>query len=122
MPHDRARKERYPWAIAVPVLNILAIANIPRAIYKGWPFYAFISSACSIVAFTFLFGLSLFRDLIASRLDPEWSLNVYNAASSEKTLGIMAVIAVLGMPFVLSYTVVVYWVFRGKVRLGRFSY
>jgi cytochrome bd-type quinol oxidase subunit 2 len=28
----------------------------------------------------------------------------------------------LGLPFVLSYTVVVYWVFRGKVRLGKFSY
>ena len=28
----------------------------------------------------------------------------------------------LGMPFMLAYTVVVYWVFRGKVRIGRFSY
>jgi len=26
------------------------------------------------------------------------------------------------MPFMLAYTVVVYWVFRGKVRIGRFSY
>ena len=34
----------------------------------------------------------------------------------------MASIAVLGMPFVISYTAVVYWVFRGKVRLGKFSY
>jgi cytochrome bd-type quinol oxidase subunit 2 len=29
---------------------------------------------------------------------------------------------VIGMPFVLTYTVVVYWVFRGKVELGKFSY
>jgi cytochrome d ubiquinol oxidase subunit II len=34
----------------------------------------------------------------------------------------MAVIALLGMPFVLSYTIAVYWVFRGKTRLGHFSY
>jgi cytochrome d ubiquinol oxidase subunit II len=26
------------------------------------------------------------------------------------------------MPFVLTYTAVIYWVFRGKVQLGKFSY
>jgi cytochrome d ubiquinol oxidase subunit II len=26
------------------------------------------------------------------------------------------------MPFVLAYTAVVYWVFKGKVELGKFSY
>ena len=43
-------------------------------------------------------------------------------SANRTMLGIMAVIALLGMPFVLSYTIVVYWVFRGKVRLGKFSY
>jgi cytochrome d ubiquinol oxidase subunit II len=31
-------------------------------------------------------------------------------------------IAFIGLPFVLSYTITIYWVFRGKVRVGRFSY
>jgi cytochrome bd-type quinol oxidase subunit 2 len=26
------------------------------------------------------------------------------------------------MPVVLAYTAVIYWVFRGKVELGKFSY
>jgi len=30
--------------------------------------------------------------------------------------------ACLGMPFVLSYTITIYWIFRGKVRIDRFSY
>jgi len=34
----------------------------------------------------------------------------------------MFVIALIGMPFVLSYTVVVYWTFRGRVELGEHSY
>ena len=55
-------------------------------------------------------------------LDPAWSLTIYSAASSQKTLGIMALIALVGMPFVLTYTVIIYWVFRGKVELGKFSY
>jgi cytochrome d ubiquinol oxidase subunit II len=34
----------------------------------------------------------------------------------------MLVIAAIGMPFVLAYTGIIYWTFRGKVRLGEGSY
>ena len=61
-------------------------------------------------------------NLTASSLDPAASLTIYSAASSEKTLRIMRLIAFLGMPFVLAYTAVIYWVFRGKVEIGKFSY
>lgn len=111
-----------PWAWVVVVLNVLAIANIPRAIHLNKPFYAFISSSCTIAALTFLFGFALFPNMIVSSLNPEWSLTIYNAASSEKTLGIMRWIALLGMPFVLSYTIAIYWIFRGKTKIGKFSY
>ena len=53
---------------------------------------------------------------------PEHSLNIYNAASSQKTLGIMLMIAGIGVPVVLAYTVSIYWIFRGKVKLDRMSY
>jgi cytochrome d ubiquinol oxidase subunit II len=114
--------ERFPWAWVVVFLNVLAIANIPRAIFQNRPFYAFISSSCTIAAFVFLFMVALYPNLIASSLNPEWSLTIFNAASSQKTLRIMAIIACLGMPFVLAYTAIIYWVFRGKVELGKFSY
>lgn len=111
-----------PWAWGIVVLNALAIANIPRAIHLEKPFYAFVSSCCTIAALTFLFGFALFPNLVASSIDPAYNLTIYNAASSEKTLGIMQVIALIGMPFVLTYTIVIYRVFRGKVKLGKFSY
>ncbi len=111
-----------PWAWAAVLLNILAVANIPRAIYLERPGYAFLSSSYTIAALTFLFGIALFPNLIVSNLNPEWSLTIYNAASSEKTLRLMRGIAFLGMPFVLAYTGIVYWVFRGKVQLGKSSY
>ena len=111
-----------PWAWVVVLLNILAVANIPRAIHKGKPLGAFVSSSCTIAALVFLFGVALFPNLIVSSGDPAWSLTIANAASSEKTLAIMRTIAFLGMPFVAAYTAVVYWVFRGKVELGKFSY
>jgi cytochrome d ubiquinol oxidase subunit II len=113
---------QFPWVWIVVLLNVLAIANIPRAIFQNRPGYAFLSSCATIAALTFLFGVALFPDLIHSSLNSSWSLNIHNAASSPKTLKIMLVIALLGMPFVLAYTAVVYWVFRGKVQLSKFSY
>jgi cytochrome d ubiquinol oxidase subunit II len=122
VPNATRNFEQHPWVWVVVLLNVLAIANIPRAIHLGRPLYAFISSSCSIAAFVFLFGVALFPDLLVSSLSPAWSLDIYNAASSEKTLRIMQIIAFLGMPFVLTYTVIIYWTFRGKVEIGKFSY
>jgi cytochrome d ubiquinol oxidase subunit II len=122
VPHAFDNFTRYPWAAVVVVLNALAVANIPRAIHQDRPFYAFISSSATVAALVFLFGMALFPNLIRSSLDPDWSLTVYNAASSQKTLRIMRNIAIIGMPFVLAYTAVIYWTFRGKVELGKFSY
>ncbi len=114
--------EDHPWAWGLVVLNILAIANIPRAISQRRPAYAFVSSSATIAALVCLFGMALFPNLVTSRPNIENSLTIYNAASSPKTLTIMAIIALIGMPFVITYTAIVYWTFRGKVRLEEHSY
>ncbi|HSW46716.1 MAG TPA: cytochrome d ubiquinol oxidase subunit II [Phycisphaerae bacterium] len=121
VPNAADSFQEHPWAWVVVILNVLAIANIPRAIHQGRPGYAFISSCCAIAAFVFLFSVELAPNLVtATRL--EYSLTIYNAASSAKTLTITLIMAIIGMPFVLAYTGVVYWVFRGKVRIGSHSY
>jgi len=122
VPQATENFREIPWAWVVVLLNVLAIANIPRAIYLEKPFYAFMSSVATIAAFVFLLGMAIFPNLVPSSIDPAYSLDIYNAASSQKTLGIMAIIAVIGMPIVLTYTGIVYWTFRGKVKLGEFSY
>ncbi len=113
---------KHPWVWLVVFLNILAVANIPRAIYKDRALYAFISSCATIAALTFFFGVALFPELVHSSLNPAWSLDVYNSASTQKTLAIMRNIAFIGVPFVLAYTAAIFWVFRGKVKIGHFSY
>lgn len=40
-----------------------------------------------------------------------------NSASSEKTLGVMLVLALVGMPIVLAYTIWAYRAFKGKVNV-----
>ena len=111
-----------PWLWTIPGLNALAIANIPRAIYRGRPGDAFLSSSFAIVAFASLFSVEIFPSLIESSVDPAYDVTIYNASSSASTLALMALIALIGLPFVLSYTVTIYWLFRGKVRLDSSSY
>lgn len=121
-PHATANFRQMPLAWVVVFLNILAIANIPRAIYLGKPLYAFLSSASTIAALLFLVGVALFPNMVVSTLNPQWNLTIYNAASSERTLGIMRTIAFCGMPFVVGYTAIIYWVFRGKVEIEKMTY
>ena len=122
VPRALMNFETYPAAWVVVVLGVLAIANIPRAIFLGRPGYAFLSSCCTIAAFVFLFAAAVYPDLVPAT-DPDRSLTIFSVArSSEKTLSIMLLIAAIGMPCVLAYTAVVYWTFRGKVKLGEHSY
>jgi cytochrome d ubiquinol oxidase subunit II len=64
----------------------------------------------------------MFPYLIYSVPDPGNSLTVYNGASSVATLRIMLWIAALGLPLVLAYTISIYWIFRGKVKIESTSY
>jgi cytochrome d ubiquinol oxidase subunit II len=114
--------ERYPVLWIIPLLNVLALANVPRAIHHGRPFGAFLSSSAVIAALAALFAVAIFPNLVPSSLDGTPGLTIYNASSSRRTLMIMLVIAAIGIPFVATYTAIIYWVFRGKVRLDEASY
>ena len=122
VPHMTQTMKEHPLLFVIPVFNVLAIANIPREVRRGRDFRAFLSSCASMAALMLLFGIGMFPDLVRSSLGEDSSLNIYNAASSQKTLGIMLVIAAVGVPLVLAYTASIYWIFRGKVELDRSSY
>ena len=121
-PHMVEHFKSQPVFFIVALLNMLAVANIPRQIYHGRDFKAFLSSCASIAALLALFAIGLFPNIVLSNPDPQNSLNIYNAASSQKTLGIMLTIALIGVPFVLAYTISIYWIFRGKVKIDHMSY
>ena len=84
---------------------------------RGHDLAAFGLSSASIGALMAIVGVSLYPDLVPALGDPAASLTVTNASSSELTLGVMLVIALVGMPIVLVYSAWVYSRFRGKVRL-----
>jgi cytochrome d ubiquinol oxidase subunit II len=122
VPHMAARVRANPWLFSLAVANMLAIANVPREIHRSRDWWAFLSSCAAMITLMGLFGLEMYPNLVLSNPDPAHSLNIYNAASSPKTLGIMLVIAGIGVPVVLAYTFSIYWIFRGKVKLDPMSY
>lgn len=122
VPHMAARVRANPWLFSIALLNMLAIADIPREIHRGRDWRAFLASCVAMLALMGLFGLEMYPNLVLSNPDPANSLNIHNASSSPKTLAVMLTMALIGVPVVLAYTASIYWIFRGKVKLGHGSY
>ena len=116
------RVRETPLLVLIALLAVLAAANVPRAVFHGMYTRGFFTSCALIVALMALFAVGMFPFLVRSNPCLENSLDLYNAASSHRTLAIMLVIAAVGMPLVVLYTTVVYLVFRGKVGNGETDY
>ncbi|GAP70921.1 cytochrome bd-I ubiquinol oxidase subunit 2 apoprotein [Bacteroidales bacterium 6E] len=122
IPHLSDEFKNNPELFIVPVLMFLSIANIPRLAHKRKYGQAFLFSSITISLLLILVAIELYPTLLMSTLDPANSITVYNAASSEKSLGIMLTITAIGGPLVLIYMFFVYRTFRGKVKLDDTSY
>jgi cytochrome bd ubiquinol oxidase subunit II len=85
-------------------------------------FISLISSSLMIVCIIGMSALSLFPNLVPSNIDLNNSLTVYNASSTSLTLKTMLIIAIIGMPIVIIYTIYIYRVFKGKVIITKESY
>ncbi len=107
-------------AYVAPAILVGASAAFLAASRRGADGAAFLASSLAIVGLLALGALALYPDLLPAA-DAARSLTVRNAASSDLTLTVMLVIALIGMPLVLAYTVFVYMRFR-RVRAGEAGY
>jgi cytochrome bd ubiquinol oxidase subunit II len=82
----------------------------------------FIASSALIASMVGFIALSLFPRLVPSSVNLANSLTIYNASSTEKTLYTMLIIALIGMPLVIGYTIFIYRIFRGKIVINSDSY
>jgi cytochrome bd ubiquinol oxidase subunit II len=108
------------WILLVLLAG--SIIYIPVAAKAEKYFKAFVASSLTIASMVGLTAVSLFPRLVPSNIDLAYSLTVYNASSTQYTLKIMLIIALVGMPFVIGYTAFIYRVFKGKVVLTKDSY
>lgn len=105
----------YPWLILVPLFGIIGIIGAITLVRGKCYRLAWVSNAIAIAGTIGTVGVSMFPFILPSSSHPEMSLTVWDASSSQMTLGIMLVAAVIFIPIILAYTSWVYYVLRGKV-------
>lgn len=105
----------YPITLLAPACGFLgAIMAILLVRHKRYQ-TAWLASALSIAGIIATVGISMFPFILPSSTQPNMSLTVWDASSSQMTLFIMLVAALIFMPIILMYTSWVYHVMRGKV-------
>ena len=104
------------------ILLLVSIVLIPVFVKAQKYFRALIFSSLTIISMIGLTALSLFPRIVPSNIDLDFSLTVYNSASSKTSLTAMLYIALIGMPIVIAYTIFVYRIFKGKVVITKESY
>lgn len=106
-------KSSFALAAAVAALLLLLLSYF--FIRKGKAAIAMISNGLSIALGVGSLFLGLFPRVMVSSISPEYSLTIYNAASSANTLSLMTKVALIFVPIVLGYQIWTYWVFRKRV-------
>lgn len=122
LPHLSDSFKQDPLLFFLPLAALLSIANIPRLVAKKKYGLSFLFSSLTVSLLLILVAFELYPNILLSTIDPRYNIHIYNAASSEKSLGIMLIIALIGAPLVAAYTIFVFWTFKGKVKLDETSY
>ena len=107
----------HPWMIALPVSGIIGATLALIGIRGGREALAFSGSSLSATGIIATVGCAMFPFILPSSIDAHSSLTVWNASSTDKTLGIMLFVTVVFLPIVLAYTAWAYKVMFGRVTM-----
>ncbi|MCU6481366.1 cytochrome d ubiquinol oxidase subunit II [Arthrobacter sp. A2-55] len=117
------------WAIAVALQNgkafswaliaaaVLAAAAAWLANRKDREGLSFLSLGAFLVLGSTAIFSATFPVVLPSTLNSAWNLTVTNASSSAYTLGLMTIVAAVGVPLVLAYQAWTYWIFRKRISI-----
>jgi cytochrome bd ubiquinol oxidase subunit II len=122
IPQMTTAFKRNPEFFIIPLLAVFIVLNVKRQIDKRRYFNAFISSSLTTSLLLILFAIGLYPSIVISSLNPAYNVSIYDAAATDKSLTIMMWFVAIGTPLVASYTLFVFWTFRGKVKLNDMSY
>jgi len=106
---------KMPLLLVVPVIAVMSLVAIRVLSARGKLLGAFTASCLAIVTVVATGVIGLFPNLIPSSIEPAYSLTIFNSSSSQYTLKIMTVVALIFVPIVIAYKIWVYRVFRGVV-------
>ena len=101
-----------PWIMIRGSLNFAVTILLFTIRPEGW---AFVMTGITIAFSTVIIFSGLFPRVMVSSTNPEWSLTIYNASSSQYTLGVMSIVAAIFVPLVLLYQGWSYWIFKKRI-------
>ncbi len=107
-----------PLVVAAIGLILAAAFSQEPARHEGWAFTFSSIGIAGAVAWVFS---TMAPYVLKSSIDEAYSLPMSWAASSQATLSVMLVVAIVLVPIVIAYTVWSYWVFRGRVNPKKMS-
>lgn len=103
--------------VSVALTAVAAVAAV-----LGWMFAragregrAFVGLAVFLTAGTLAIFAAVYPVVLPSTIDPAFDMTLDTASSGDYTLGVMSVVAALGLPLVLVYQGWTYWVFRRRL-------
>jgi cytochrome bd ubiquinol oxidase subunit II len=98
-------------------LLVVSIAWGRMTMNSGSDLHSWYAVSLSVVSLVGLWAATIFPNMVPSIGDANGvaSLTVFNSSSSQLTLTVMLIIAVIGVPIVLGYTFLLYKTFAGKV-------
>lgn len=104
-----------PALMLLPILAVVLLLALPFLLAGGMIGGAFLASAGFILFVTFFGVIGMFPAIIPSNINPDFSITVAKAASSQLTLTIMLAVSLICVPVVIAYQSWVYYIFSHKV-------
>jgi len=107
----------YPLGYSLPLSAVLSMIVGLGLSMGGYPAIALIFSSLSIASSLMTMAFTLYPFIFPSSSHPNHSLTLWEGTSTALTLSWMLVAVIVFLPVVLAYTIWVYHVLRGKVRV-----
>jgi cytochrome d ubiquinol oxidase subunit II len=114
-----AANKTVPGSVAASVVAAVALIGALVANRTRHEMWTFIATGVTILMAVVALFANLYPNVMPSTTDPAFSLTVSNASSTELTLQIMTVVAVIFTPLVLLYEGWTYWIFRQRITSER---
>lgn len=106
---------KVPILFIVPALAVVMLLLVRFFQNQGRKLAAFLSMFGTITLTAATGFIGLFPNMLLSKIDPQYSVTLYQAAASQKTLTIMFWVAVVMVPIVIAYQLWTYFLFKEKI-------
>ncbi|MGB2078262.1 MAG: cytochrome d ubiquinol oxidase subunit II [Vibrio sp.] len=110
-----ANFHKYPLMWAAPILGVVMPLLAMLASKAGKGAFAFIASSLTNAGVILTAGFAMFPFVMPSSIDPNHSLTMWDATSSELTLNLMTAVAAVFVPVILGYTTWTYYKMFGRL-------